>query len=64
MIVAYLPRIIASHANEQGSISSEDLNALRILTIMLAPKLRLRTPWIHIHVTSPYVGRKLDADAL
>ena len=40
------------------------LNDLRILTIMLAPKLRLRTPWIHVHVTSLYAGPKLDADAL
>jgi hypothetical protein len=31
---------------------------------MLAPKLRLRTPWIHVHVTSLYAGRKLVATAL
>jgi len=34
MIVAYLPRIIASHASERGSISSKDLDDLRILTII------------------------------
>jgi hypothetical protein len=54
---------MASHASEQGSISSKDLND-PCLTIMLAPKLRLRTPWIHVHVTSLYADPKLDADAL
>jgi hypothetical protein len=39
------------------------LNDIRILTIMLAPKLRLRAPWLHVHVTSRYAGPKGNADA-
>ena len=31
---------------------------------MLVSKLRLRTPWIRVHVTSLYAGPKLDADTL
>jgi len=40
------------------------LNDVPIWTIMPAPKLRLRAPWLHVHVTSLYAGPKLDADAL